>query len=212
MQKTSFVRASWYPSIIKTHLRVFIINLFLFLNFTLFVLEPALATTEYLFKGNINVASSSFTIFDEYTQQEYKIFTRTRSIFQTIIQLESGDYISGAAFIDPEGKLLVTSIDFVGLKRLLGVWSDKHHVMNFDSINTMNFWNFEKGLIWKYWGPFGYAYSITPDDEGKWKVFFSDDKNVMLALLHCIDKNHITISIYNSNDGSIDKVYELEKP
>jgi hypothetical protein len=186
--------------------------IFLFLSFTLFFVELTYANPEYLFKGKITITDKSYSIFDEYTEQEYKIFTRTRSIFQTIIQLENGDYISGSAFMDPEGKLLITSIDFVGLKRLLGIWSGKNHIMNFDSISNMSIWNFEKGVNWKYWGPFSYSYSITPDDEGKWKIFFSDDKNVILALLHCVDSNHITISTYDSNDGSVDKVYDLEKP
>lgn len=189
--------------------------IFLALSFTLFLCQPIFGNTEYLFKGKIEIEGSSYSIFDEYTQQNYKIFTRTRSIFQTIIELESGDYISGSAFLDPEGKLLITSIDYVGLKRLLGTWSDKNHIMNFEDTDysgTMTLWNFEKGFIWRYWGPFTYSYSITPDDDGKWKLFFSDDKTVMLALLHCVDKNHITISIYDSNDGTIEKVYELEKP
>lgn len=185
---------------------------FLALSFTLIFIEPLLANPEYLFKGKVTATPNSYSIFDEYTQREFRIFTRTRSIFQTLVQLETDDYISGAAYMDPEGRLLITSIDFVGLKRLLGAWSDKQHIMNFETISSMSFWNFERGLIWRYWGPYNYNYSITPDDKGKWKIFFSDDKNVILALLHCIDKNHITISIYNSNDGSIDKVYELERP
>jgi hypothetical protein len=185
---------------------------FFVVSLILIFIEPLWANPEYLFRGRVTASPDNYMLFDDLTHREYRIFTRTRSIFQTLIQLETDDYISGAANLDPEGRLVITSIDFVGLKRLLGVWADKQHIMNFESISSLNFWNFESGLIPRFWGPYNYTYSITPDDKGKWKVFFSDDKNVILALLHCIDQNHITISVYDSNDGSIDKIYELERP
>jgi hypothetical protein len=186
--------------------------IFLFLSLSLIFIRPAFANIEYLFKGTIKVDGDKYSIFDEYTQQEFTFFTYNHSIFLTISQLETDDYISGSAFLDPENRLRISSIDFVGLKRLLGLWSNNQGIINFQNFNDVSLWNFEKTKDVKYWGPFNYIYSITPDDEGKWKIFFSDEDNVILALLNCADKNHITISIYNSNDGSIDKVYELERP
>jgi hypothetical protein len=120
-------------------------------------------------------------------------------------RLKTGDLLSGTGDISND-VFVVNSVDFVGLKELLGVWLAGNNVMDFQSFSSV------KAHLTADNRPvtLSMKYSITPGEENEWRVFFSDSDEIQLATLF-LKKNTAALQFIDSQTGELSKVIELKK-
>jgi hypothetical protein len=143
----------------------------------------------------------------------FRISSPRSDTTEAIKKLEQGDYIMASAFVDRDaGSISVDSIDFVGLRRIIGMWntSDAKGMMTF-----RNYWDLNvDALVLQESGPRvarrNFKYTVTPSEAGNWVMFLSDDKETQMALLE-VSKSTATIRLLNSQNGSVQQVIQLQK-
>ena len=180
---------------------------FNFLNLTILLL---IQLSSIVFADNlsglINIENNKFFLLSENsTKLEVKPLNQTTSL--NLQRLNTGDFLMGTGEI-LNGNIVLQSIDFVGLKKLLGLWSSPTSWLNFESFSsvTVLFPNdirpTSKSVTLQY--------SISPANQNTWRIFFSDEKSVALAILK-LKEGTAEIQFLNSNTGEPSKLIELEK-
>lgn len=133
----------------------------------------------------------------------------------TLKRLGNGDSIVGTATFDGSGRWVkIESIDFVGLRRLIGLWNTTNTtgLMNFRSYQDLN-------VIML--GPQGdgpglvttkkeFKYTITPAIGDDWVLFLSDDRETQMGLMDLKDGS-ARITLLNPQTGNVAHVIELQK-
>ncbi len=128
---------------------------------------------------------------------------------QTTLQnLQNGDLIR--ATVSPSetpGVLLVESIDFVGLNRLLGRWLTRPPV---STQAIVDFHDFSNMTIFLPGSETHFQYAITPKNASSWRLFITDQSTVQLGELLIRDKT-IEIHFFDPRTGQVQKRFFLEK-
>jgi hypothetical protein len=117
---------------------------------------------------------------------------------EVLNKLESFDAVRGTAEVTPQGVTL-QSIDFVGLKRLLGRW---HHPKT-----GMTFRNFTDVSISAHGKEFyvqgNFKYAITPGNGDNWNVFLTDENQVVLSSLSIHSPKEAVMTFFDSKTGAV---------
>jgi len=145
----------------------------------------------------------SLTSFDQRTVTPLRAFNSQTT--GDLLRLSTGDLLaatgeySGSTFV-------VTSVDFVGLQELLGVWLSGNNMVNFESFTSVkaHLSTMKKPLS------FSMTYSLSPGETNSWRVFFSDKNDVLLGSL-TLKKNTAALQFIDAETGETSKVIELRK-
>lgn len=130
-----------------------------------------------------------------------------QQVIETLKRLKSSDFISGSGdFIN--GRYVLENLDFVGLSELIGTWiSDNGNWLKVNSFSKLSLYTLiDTRVALKT----NLNYSIAPDSGNAWKVFLSDEKEVILATL-ILDQKQAVLKIYSSDSGEVVKEIELHK-
>ncbi|GEM_PF-2934154 len=79
--------------------------------------------------------------------------------------------------------LILSQIDFVGVQKLLGAWrgkKDKSILLHFESFDKVNFFYNNNSQ----WSEKQMRYSLSPSEDGGWKIFISHASQVVLGAIH----------------------------
>jgi len=145
----------------------------------------------------------------------YRINPATTNVQASLDRLGSGDFIAGNGSLDTiNRKLTVASVDYVGLRKLLGPWTGPEGTMLFKDFTTMRFTPRFRDIdmdsnLSTYQKEF--RYSITPSDGNEWGVFLSDEKSTTFATVE-FTKNKVIMKIFESESGKIVRTLKLERP
>lgn len=147
----------------------------------------------------------------------YKVVVLNSEVEGSLKRLQKGDMISGEGSLDTiNKKISITSIDYVGIRRLLGPWSSaKDGTLIFKDFSTLRFIprlreslhsaaDFSKQAT-------EYRYSISPSEGLEWTLFLSDDKSTTFATLE-FSLTKVTIKIFESDSGKVVRTLKLERP
>jgi hypothetical protein len=151
-----------------------------------------------------SVSGRSYLItFDRSKKIEIRPFNTQAAVH--LSRLKTGDLLAGTGDVSND-VFVINSIDFVGLKELLGVWLAGNNIMDFQSFSSV------KAHLTSDNRPvtLNMKYSITPGEENEWHVFFSDNDEVQLATL-TLKKNTAALQFIDSQTGDLSKVIELKK-
>lgn len=134
----------------------------------------------------------------------------TQSVQNSFQKLKNHDAISGQGKYINE-VLVIDSIEFVGLRRLLGVWQAPDAVVNFTDFSTVSFFLPQPAAIPETSATkVSFRYAVSPSLGSGWRVFFSSDDNVVLGLL-TVNQTQAQIELFDPNTGDIGQTIQLEK-
>ncbi len=167
------------------------------------------------FSGSLTKKGQNYYFTPKSSELFYKINSPSDIVLDSLNRLENGDFIIGNGTLDTTNKKInIESIDYVGLRKLLGPWNGAHGSMNFKDYSTMSFTPYlrDTKLVEKITGhQKEFRYSISPNDGNEWALFISDDKNTSFATVEFI-KKRVLIKIFESESGKILRTFKLERP
>jgi hypothetical protein len=123
--------------------------------------------------------------FDQQNSQNSKpVKGATFNVASILQNLDSGDWITGNAELINADLWLITSVDFVGLQKILGNWqalAPEGLVYSFRSFNQVSIRQ-KHSLQNNLFDSSGLlSYSIAPIDGKVWKFFLAQENSVRLA-------------------------------
>jgi hypothetical protein len=167
------------------------------------------------FSGYMTKKDKDFYFTPKNSEFYYKIAAQNPDVQDSLDRLSNGDFIAGNGTLDTANKKLsIKSIDYVGLRKLLGPWIGTEGTLLFKDFSTMRFTprffdiNLDSRLT-NYQKEF--RYSLTPSDGNEWGLFLSDDKSTTFATVE-FTKNKVIIKIFESESGKIVRTLKLERP
>ncbi|WP_155722564.1 hypothetical protein ACLWBD_08180 [Bdellovibrio sp. HCB117] len=146
----------------------------------------------------------------------YTIETKSEDAALSVRKLSNGDTVTASGLIDSKSCMaIIESVDYVGLKKLLGYWYSQEGIITVRDYNSLSFYpinmnDFQNGKDFTQIDPITYRYSVTPSDGKEWVLFLSDSTSTVFATI-LFNKNNATMRIYDSENGEIIKVLRLSK-
>lgn len=146
----------------------------------------------------------------------YFIETKSEDAAQAVNKLSHGDYITATGLFDSGScNVLIESIEYVGLKKLLGYWYTSDGIITVRDFNSLSFYpinrrTFDRGVIYRTANPVEYRYSVTPSEGREWVLFLSDKKSTTFATLE-FNRGSATLKMYDSDTGKVTKTLYLSK-
>lgn len=135
----------------------------------------------------------------------YLLQTQNKEAAASLHKLSTGDFITASGFYQNSDCIaLVSSIDYVGLKRLLGHWYAENGMLAVTDFNRLEFYPFSTqkagSLSLQTSEPIRYRYSVTPSNGREWIMFLSDAKRTTFASLQLNSKN-VSLRVYDAETG-----------
>lgn len=133
-----------------------------------------------------------------------ELIPRTEVVRTDLLSLAEGDFITGHGDLSPT-RAVLDAIEFIGLKRLLGMWIDRDNklvvnFLDFSSAAVRTFTETEEKQL---------NYALVPDLRNRWTIFIGDDKNVAVGNLTA-HPNMVHIELINSDTGQVEKNIRLQ--
>ena len=129
-------------------------------------------------------------------------------VIESLKKLSNYDSFQGQGEVNNNGELMLDSIDFVGLRSLIGLWSAEQR-------SIFEFQDFQKVLV--YNPVFSVMtprtqlqYSVAPSAGNEWRIFFTNENSVVLASLS-LQEQRALLRFYNMDTGEVLKHLELTK-
>lgn len=173
------------------------------------LLFSSLAYSQIKFSGKVIRVGADVYVVEENSKKNYTLYSADPEIREHINLLSQGDFIEGVASSIAAPRIFVESIDFVGLKKILGTWKTNKRVFDFKDFNLLSIWSFD------FTNDFfsrkkNYTYSIIPGEGPDWQVFVADENQVVVGSLDFVD-NIAILTIYDTKTGLSREVITLEK-
>lgn len=189
-----------------------------FFVFVLSLLVSSAALSAQPILGTVGRDAAGFHLIVNKDQQcpKYTIETKSEEAISGVRKLSPGDNITASGILDSDScHALIESIDYVGLKKLLGYWYSHAGIFTIRDFNSLSFYpintkNLENGTLYRTSDPINYRYSVTPSEGNEWVVFLSDRKSTTFATIQFV-KQSAVMKLYDSDTGKITKILHLSK-
>ena len=191
-------------------MRIFYFVLILFTGSLALAARPVVGTLQRDDKG--------LSLITDTGCQKYRISTKSEDAEFNLYKLQSGDYITATGLLDENTcEAVIESIDFVGLKKLLGYWHSSAGLFSIPSFSYLTFYPNDKTdisneapEIFDPVSPVNFKYSVTPSEGKDWVVFLSDKNSTVFATIR-FSKTRATMKFYDSETGKITRTLYLSK-
>ena len=183
-----------------------------FFLFVLTIVSSTAALAGSPVSGTISRAGQSLFLISDDPCSRYELTTSNEAAMDSLLKLSEGDTITATGTKDPSTcKIAVETIDYVGLKRLLGVWYSKDAFVTILDFSVMSFYppsitDFTSGVNVGV-EPVNYKYSVIPSEGKEWVLFLSDRRTTTFATLQ-FSKGPAIMKIY-SESGAVSKTMVL---
>lgn len=165
-----------------------------------------IAKAEITVRGRVNIKDSIYYLQFDNKKSDHLIIAVDDLVQSHLKCLRTGDYLSGTASMINGTHIALKSVEYVGLKKLLTNWRNDNEIFHFSDFKTLHYWQFNKDLN-KARGPFPYHYILSPHGHNhnncSWKIFITNDTEVVFGILKWIFSNQIQLDIYDSNNGEV---------
>lgn len=165
---------------------------FLLIFFGVFRSEASIPSSQSTVRGVLEVTSSAQYILHTggLNSESYEIRPVFHPVVAQLEKLKSGDLLEGIGHIrQRQGEkpiVMLESIDFVGLRKLLGTWMAQ-------SLALINFTNFHQLVVLipslKGLEKLNFTYTVGPSEKDGWMIFFHDENHVILGSLRIGGEN-----------------------
>ncbi|HEX7676105.1 MAG TPA: hypothetical protein VF412_18155 [Bdellovibrio sp.] len=151
---------------------------------------------------------------DDTACASYRIETKSADAQSALQKLAPGDTITATGLIDKSVcTASIESIDYVGLKRMLGNWFSKDGLITVRDFTNLQFFptgNTEISKNYDIVKPIEYKYSLTPSDGKEWVLFLSDNQSTTFATIQ-FSKDIAIMKIFDSDSGEVKKTMILNR-
>lgn len=184
-------------------------NLFLVLLIFTFT-KTALAES---FNGVLTkTQSDTFITITKDSTQLFKVKAVTVEATDSMQKLETGDLISANGNIDCDNKVIqLESIDYVGLKKILGLWVSDSNLMNFSTFNNLSIYPLlSKKRLLAASPKTDLQYSVAPYKGNEWAVFLSSKTSTIFATI-AVDNDSAVMKIFDTDTGENTRTIRLTR-
>lgn len=124
-------------------------------------------------------------------------------------RLENLDFVRCSGHLEAS-RAFVNSIDFVGLRRILGSWKAGNLLFQFYSFSDLSIFSVTSNPNLPHGN---YKYAITPANTPQdWRIFFTDEKQVLVGSLNFSPgATSAMIQLYDSSSGRVVQKIHLLK-
>lgn len=153
------------------------------------------------FSGFLVRQGSVSILHEENTGKKLRVVATSLESQKALSLLKKDDYIVGYGSLRGPSELSLDTVDYVGLRQLLGFWIEPGQtIFNFENFKQVSVVNLSQDLerLFKK----NYDYIIAPGDENSWKIFLSDEKSVKLARL-ILARDLMSLELYDSDTGDV---------
>jgi len=169
--------------------------------------QRILADSSGSFSGIISIDKGQTYLIAETGHAKFTLTPMNKEIKAQISRLKTGDFLSFEGYIDQQNSILyVSSVNYVGLKDLLGNWfGDDEYCYKFKNFNSLSIFNKADNKKCDFSVSFlarEFSYFINPSDLD-WSVLLSDNDDSYLMDLTLNSKNSAELSLYDSRSGDI---------
>jgi hypothetical protein len=173
-----------------------------FFVFTFILFALNLSAQAVNLRGYLYVVDGKYSFIDGQTLSLTPLRPKSLEIQDALHRLSSFDSITGTASISSENDLILESLDFVSLQRLIGTWQDGD--------KTVHFVNYTQVQVISPTETLEYTYVLSPCADATWCMYLSDSQSVVIGSLTFIG-NQVQILLYDSMTGEISQTFNLQK-
>lgn len=166
----------------------------LYLLLTIFVFPWSLALAQQSINGYITKSRGLVYFYSAEPSKPVVLSAGSQNVADVLSKLNSYDALRGTAESTPKG-LILQSIDFVGLKRLIGRWEHPQAGMTFRSFTDVSIYTNAGNPMVSYGN---YKYAITPGTGNNWNIFFTDENQVVLSSIAIRGDDRAVMTVYDS--------------
>lgn len=159
--------------------------------------------------GYVIVENENHFFVDGFSPNTYEVMPSNPSVKGILDKLNSFDRIRGQANTTSDATLVLETIDFVTLRKVLGPWIDetKKVAVNFRDYKSLEFSRHGKVSV--------FTYTLSPGSGNSWKIFMSDPSKVTLGNLIVRDfpdkESELNLEILDSGTGAITETLYLKR-
>lgn len=153
--------------------------------------------------GYVFVSNNNYYLSDSDTHRSYLLTPSNALAQEALSKLKSFDTMTATGSFETGQTFIVDSVDFVALRRLIGIWRAPQTVVNFMDYSRVNF-HVSAGHNSEY------QYALSPGPGDSWRIFFTDTSSVVLGNI-LIDQGHAEIEVFDPKTGEVAQKFELEK-
>jgi hypothetical protein len=154
-------------------------------------------------EGFVSRDSRGLTFITSNPSQSFQLKAATSTVNQQLRKLGNLDAIRGTGKVIGGKTLILDTIDFVGLHRILGTWASPKYLFNFKTFAEVTLYPTYPRIVPRIVPSEGeMKYTITPADGDTWKVFFSNPNQVILASLKMTSSQQAIMTFYDEETGS----------
>lgn len=168
--------------------------------------------------GLLSVANDKLMLIQE--NQRFEIASASIDVDRDLARLSSGDFVALEGFYNiSQKKIIVNSVDWVGLKKVLGHWktADKK-IIEFRDYTTLMLHNYLRdGFPVKHSvkprtrdQSIEMNYRMAPGVGSSWTLFISDGKKLHMGRMNLAGAN-ISIGFFDIETGKIIKTLKLSR-
>lgn len=166
--------------------------------------------------GTVEKDSAGTYLVADASCKRFQIQTISTDAEISIRKLSTGDSLTASGSLNTETCVAeIESVDYVGLKKMLGHWHSTEGLMTVRDFNFLSFYPTASSESRKY--PFyvmaysiDYRYSLTPADGKDWVLFLSDTNTTTFATIR-FRGNRATMKIYDSETGKVNRTLYMSK-
>jgi hypothetical protein len=178
------------------------------LALTFFFLLPALSFARTTVSGTLRIEKAMYYLVNENNKKFLITQDSSQSALASLLRLSQGDYIYGqGTFQSSTPSLKLTSVDYVGLKKLLGSWEGSTGVFYFKSFTEAAFYSAGRN---RRPTTANIRYSTAPSNNNSWVVFLSEKETTLLSTI-VFEGNELIMSIYLPETGDLHKTLRLKR-
>jgi hypothetical protein len=187
-----------------------------YLVFLLFTFTVPLVLGAQSFTGYMTKKGANYYLFPQSSENAYLVIAKNEDVTDSLKRLSTGDLVIGNGSLDTVNKRInLNTVDYVGLRRLLGPWVSVDGLLVFKDFSTMKF-SPRRTTTNNSNANFSFAqkefrYTLSPSDGDEWVLFLSDDKSTTFATVE-FNKKTILMKLFESESGKLLRTLKLERP
>jgi hypothetical protein len=188
------------------------------LIFVLTLCCSAWAIASTAVSGTIQRNGDVFLLRLENLGSVYQIDSSSPEVIESLTKLSTGDTLSGTGTIPyKSNKIILETIDYVGLRRMLGKWISNDGLLQVKNFSEMKFYphtvpgaSTNQTRIGLSEVPTTYQYSVTPAEGKAWVMFLSDSNKTVFATIQIHGAN-ATLKTFDPETGAMTRTLRLTK-
>jgi hypothetical protein len=166
--------------------------------------------------GSISLEGKSMYLKTDDPCHRYLVLSNSEAALSALVKLAAGDVVTATGIKNPgECSVAIESVEYVGLRRMLGNWYSREAVINVQDFSSMKYYptesiatNGNKVYAQVSKNPVEYNYSLVPGSGKEWVLFLSDSKSTTFGTIQ-FNRGSAVMKIYNSDTGELTKTLLL---